>query len=369
MTYRIPLSYTPIASDDIAAVLARYASKSHTEMVSDFEKLLAEYTGSRYVVALNSGTAAIHLALKALGVGRGDDVLVSTFTYVATINPIVYLGATPVFIDSEQTTWNLDPELLERAITRRMQNGTKPKAILVVHAYGMPAQLDQIMEIAGRHNIPVVEDAAEAIGSTCNNRALGTFGKVGILSFNNNKLLTTYGGGALLTNDETIYKNALHWASQSRDDRPYYQHSEIGYSYRIASLSAVAGIAAMPQLGRNLASRRAIYDNYRTLLNDWFDFLPEPASMKSNRWLSTAALRSKVPGRLENLQAHLKGAGIETRPLWKPMDQQPAFVDYPRYLNGTSDQLFSLGLCLPSSDDLGILGVNEVSNAIRTFLR
>ncbi|HLZ17077.1 MAG TPA: aminotransferase class I/II-fold pyridoxal phosphate-dependent enzyme, partial [Cyclobacteriaceae bacterium] len=239
----IPLSYNPIPTEALLSVLNAYSNRNHNDLVTDFEKRICSITGAQYAIALNSGTAAIHLGLKALEVEADDLVMVSTFTYVASVNPIRYLGAIPFFIDSGSDDWNMDPPLLAEGIEQCIRAGKKPKAILVVHTYGMPAKMKEIRLIAGRYQIPVLEDAAEAMGSTYDGKHAGTLTEIGIFSFNNNKLLTTYGGGALLTNSRTVAANINLWAGQSRDNLPFYEHREIGFNYKMSPLSAAAGLA------------------------------------------------------------------------------------------------------------------------------
>src|SRR5690606_39702073 len=291
MKYTIPLSYNPVDTDKLAEVLRRYEGEHHNAMVRDFEKAIADYTGVKYVLALNSGTAAIHLGLIALGVGAGDEVLVPDFTYVASVNPVLYLGARPVFIDSERVTWGMDPELLEEAIKKRQAAGILPKAIIVVHVYGMPAQTPAICAIGDKYGIPVLEDAAEALGSRLHGNHVGTQGKLGILSFNNNKILTTYGGGAIITDDESLYRRTLFLAEQAREDMPYYDHREVGYTYRMGPLNAAMGLAQWGMLGGYIERRRAIFMQYHVLLEDAeVTFLEEHPGTQSNRWLTTLVL-------------------------------------------------------------------------------
>jgi dTDP-4-amino-4,6-dideoxygalactose transaminase len=348
---QIPLSATPFDPAGLANSLAAYADLPQMQAVSDFEHAIAAYAGTKHALALNSGTAAIHLALRAVGVSPGDRVMVSTFTYVATINPVIYLGAIPVFIDSEQATWNMDPALLEEAISDNIKEGRKVSAILVVHAYGMPADMTKINAISAKYNIPVIEDAAEALGSKYGKTKLGALGAIGIFSFNNNKIITTYGGGALVTNDTPVYLKTLRWASQAREDKPFYEHKEVGFSYRMGPLNAIQGISAMTNLGAKIARRRSIYDAYHAKLLTcrelgWVD---EPSGSYSNRWLTTILGGEDTIGQLMDACQH---EGIETRRLWKPMHEQPVFQAFSAKKNGVSSALFKRGLTLPSSDDL-----------------
>lgn len=317
-----------------------------------FEKKLTDYVGIPYGVALSSGTAAIHLALMQLGVREGDEVICSTFTFAGSCNPIVYMGATPVFIDSERDTWNMDPGLLREAINAGMKKGKMPKAIILVHLYGMPAQVDTIMDIANEFGIPVIEDAAEALGSEHQGKKLGSFGDIGIFSFNGNKIITTSGGGLLVSRNKGWVDNSRFLATQARDQAPHYEHSHIGYNYRLSNISAAIGLGQMEVLDDLVRRRRAIFDLYKSHLeNGGVEFSIEQSDSFSNRWLTTVlfsdySLREKVRLALEARQ-------IESRPLWKPMHMQPVFAGCTHYDSGVSEDLFSRGLCLPSGSNLG----------------
>ncbi|HZJ20853.1 MAG TPA: aminotransferase class I/II-fold pyridoxal phosphate-dependent enzyme [Pricia sp.] len=321
--------------------------------VDNFEKSIAEYVNeSVYVAALSSGTAAIHLALQLLGVGPGDEVICQSFTFSASANPILYLGATPIFVDSEKDTWNLSPDLLEKAILDRMANGKKPKAIVAVHLYGMPYKIDHISKIAENYGIPVVEDSAEALGSAFKDRKCGSFGDIGIFSFNGNKIITTSGGGALLAHTEEIKRKAVFLATQARDDAPHYQHSSVGYNYRMSNILAGIGRGQMEVLDDRVAARRANFECYKQHLGHLatIEFLEEPEGFFCNRWL-TCVLTPSFTYR-EKLRLALLEENIESRPLWKPMHLQPIFMQYPNYSDGTSENLFERGLCLPSGSNL-----------------
>lgn len=246
MSFKIPLSYNPIPTEALVNVLDAYKDKHHQTIIDDFEKEICTITGSSYAVALNSGTSAIHLGLKLLGVGKGDIVICPTFTYIASVNPVLYLGAEPVFVDCELQTWCMDPGLLEEALSDLERKGKKPKAIVVVYAYGMPGRIDALVAIAKRYDVPILEDAAEALGSTSQGRHMGTIGDVGIISFNNNKIVTTYGGGALLVKTKAEYNKVLFWATQAREDKPYYEHNEIGFNYRMGPLNAAVAWPTPP---------------------------------------------------------------------------------------------------------------------------
>lgn len=323
--------------------------------VNGFEEDISNYTKSPNVAALSSGTAAIHLALILLGVKSGDVVMASSFTFSATINPIVYQGAEPVLIDSEEQTWNMDPELLEQSIVEYIAKGKKPKAIIFVHLYGMPGRIDKVMEISRKYEIPVIEDAAEALGSKLNNRFLGTFGDFGVFSFNGNKIITTSGGGALVSENQEWISKARFLSTQARDQVPHYQHSEIGYNYRISNIAAGIGRGQMTVLNDWVQKRRSNYDFYKEQLSPLgFSFLEEPENGYSNRWLTCALLPEDREVDREKLRMNLESYNIETRPLWKPMHQQPVFEGYKSYETGVSDYLFKRGICLPSGSSLSL---------------
>ncbi|SFW17495.1 dTDP-4-amino-4,6-dideoxygalactose transaminase [Prevotellaceae bacterium HUN156] len=376
--------------------------------VNGFEKDLEEFIaspqpspegkGGKRVVALSAGTAAVHLALKACGVGPGDEVCVQSFTFCASSHPITYLGATPVFIDSEEDTWNMDPELLEEAIKDRIaKTGKAPKAIIPVALYGMPYKIDRIMEIADRYDIPVIEDAAEGFGSKYNGQMLGTFGKYGVLSFNGNKMITTSGGGALITPDEESWREIMMYATQYRESYPYYQHEKIGYNYRMSNICAGIGRGQMTVANDHIAHHKHVQKLYEELLKDVKGITvhsqPDQCSMfnnqcsmvyDSNYWLCTITLDAdlKIKGQenayktivtgavggaagvihaadsattdcqpndnVEALRVFLDQAGVEARPVWKPMHKQPVYKDAPAYTNGVSEAIFKIGMCLPA---------------------
>jgi dTDP-4-amino-4,6-dideoxygalactose transaminase len=324
--------------------------------VNEFEKDLAEYTGSKSAAALTSGTAAIHLALILLGIKRDDEVICQSFTFSASANPIVYQGAVPVFVDSEPDTWNMDPELLENAIKDRIQKGKKPGAVLLVHLYGMPAMLDEIKSICDKYEIPLIEDSAEALGSKYKGRHVGSLGVMNILSFNGNKIITTSGGGALLSDNEELTKKARFLAEQARDPAPHYQHSNIGYNYRMSNIVAGVGRGQMKVIDERVAKRRENFDRYVKFLNlfEGINFVNEPKNSFSNRWLTTITMDSKKQIGIspEVIRLKLEEDNIEARPLWKPMHLQPVFKDAPAYVNGVSESLFNSGLCLPSGSGL-----------------
>lgn len=329
--------------------------------VEGFEKDLEAFLGHpAQVAALSTGTGALHLALILLGVQSGDEVICQSMTFSASANPIVYLGATPVFVDSEPDTWNICPELLETAIRDRMAGGKKPKAIIAVHLYGMPYKQDEIKAIADRYDIPVIEDAAEALGSRYKGTPCGVLGDLSILSFNGNKIITTSGGGALVARTAAQKKKAVFLATQARDEAPHYQHSHIGYNYRMSNVVAGIGRGQMEVLAERVKARRANYEFYREKLQTkpGISLLPEPESFYSNRWL-TCILTESYEAR-EKIRLNLMQLNIETRPLWKPMHLQPVFAAYPAYTNGTSEKLFEVGLCLPSGSNLTTLNLETV---------
>lgn len=339
--------------------------------VNGFEQDLAEYTGSKYAAALSSGTSAIHLALIMLGVKRDDVVICQSFTFSASANPIVYEGATPVYIDSETDTWNMDPNLLEDAVKKYIALGKKPKAIIPVHLYGVPARMKEIMDIASRYEIPVIEDAAEALGSTYNGQACGTFGTMGILSFNGNKIITTSGGGALISDNEEYITKARFLATQARDAAPHYQHSHIGYNYRLSNVLAGIGRGQMKVLPERIKQRRHNYDFYVSTLGHLpgISFLKEQENSFANRWLTSILVDPAKTGGVtrEQLRLALEADNIESRPLWKPMHLQPIFKDAPYFGSTVSEKLFDNGLCLPSGSNL-LKGDLERVTAIITGL-
>jgi len=321
--------------------------------ISEFENNLQSYLNKdKHITALASGTSAIHLSLILLEVGSKDEVICQTNTFSATVNPIVYQGAKPIFIDSEKDTWNICPIQLEIAIKDRISKGKKPKAIIAVHLYGMPYKVDEINKIALKYNIPIVEDSAESLGSTYKGTHCGTLGDLSILSFNGNKIITTSGGGALITKTLKQKEKAIFLATQARDNAPYYLHSEIGYNYRMSNIAAGIGRGQMEILDNHVLKRRANYDLYVEAFktNNKITFLDEPEGCLSNRWLTCILLDSEKTK--ESVRLALENENIEVRPLWKPMHQQPIFKNYPSYLNGVSDELFKKGLCLPSGSNL-----------------
>jgi len=336
--------------------------------IAGFEHDICQHTNARHAVALSSGTAAIHLALRLLGVKQGDEVLCSNFTFVASANPILYLGATPVFVESEKETWNMCPEALHEAIAARLKQGKRPAALVLVHLYGMPAKLKELMAMAEEYGIPVVEDAADALGSRYGGHQVGTFGRIGIFSFNGNKIITTSGGGALITADAQLDEQARHLSSQAKDAAPYYQHSQMGYNYRLSNVSAGIGRGQIEVLEKRIKQRREVYNYYKEQLQhiEGIEFLPEPKGFFANRWLSTLLL----PRQLDPVAVckALEEENIEARPLWKPMHLQPLFAQAPYYGNNLSSELFARGLCLPSSSNLSDEELDKVVKHLKKVL-
>ena len=349
--------------------------------VNAFEKSLRDFliengelkieNENKCVVALSAGTAALHLGLILLGVKKGDEVICQSFTFSASANPIVYQGATPVFVDSEEETWNMDPGLLEVAIKDRLEKmGRLPKAIIPVHLYGMPGKLDEILEIAGRYGIPVLEDAAEALGSEYKGQRCGMFGEYAALSFNGNKMITTSGGGALVCPNEEKAKRALFYATQAREQAPHYQHEKIGYNYRMSNICAGIGRGQMFVLEDHVARRLEIHDLYVRLLDGVKGVKvmcqPEGGDFNSNYWLTCITVEPEVAGfTREDVRLALDADNIESRPLWKPMHLQPVFKNAPFYGNGTSERLFEIGLCLPSGPTLTNQDVERVVQVVK----
>ena len=378
--------------------------------VNGFEKDLEEFVGqNKRVVALSAGTAAVHLALLNCGVGPGDEVCVQSFTFCASSHPITYLGATPVFIDSEKETWNMDPELLEEAIKDRIaKTGKKPKAIVPVALYGMPYKMDRIMEIANKYDIPVVEDAAEGFGSKYKGQVLGTFGKYGVLSFNGNKMITTSGGGALITANDDEWREIMMYATQYRESYPYYQHEKIGYNYRMSNICAGIGRGQMTIVNEHIAHHKHVQKLYEELLKDVpgvkVHSQPATGEYDSNYWLCTMTLDPalKVKGQenaykqvitgavggaagvihaaesattdcqpndnVEAMRMGLDALNIESRPLWKPMHKQPVYKNAPAYLNGVSEDLFKVGMCLPAGPYVTDDDVRFICEAIKSLI-
>jgi len=340
--------------------------------VNGFEEDLEKFLGQdSKVAALSAGTAALHLALIECGVQYGDEVICQSMTFSASANPIAYCGATPVFIDSEKETWNMCPEALQEAIEGRIAKGKKPKAIIVVHLYGMPAKMKEINEIATKYEIPVIEDAAEALGSTYKNQACGTFGRFGILSFNGNKIITTSGGGALVCHTKEDKDKAVFLSTQARDNAPHYQHSHIGYNYRMSNIVAGIGRGQMEVLKDRVEARRKMHDFYVELFSNinGVEVFSEPTSdYYSNHWLSAIVIDPVITGKnREELRLAFLEDNIESRPLWKPMHLQPVFTDAPYYGGKVAEELFDNGLCLPSGSNLSDNDRERITTVIKNF--
>ena len=342
--------------------------------VTAFEELLKKFLGNNHeVVALSAGTAAIHLGLILLGVQPGDEVICQSFTFCASANPITYLGATPVFVDSESDTWNISPVLLEKAIVDRIaKTGKKPKAIIPVHLYGMPAKMDEIIAVADKYQIPILEDAAEALGSRYKGAYCGTLGEVAALSFNGNKMITTSGGGALICSSEERKKEAMFYATQARENFPYYQHEKIGYNYRMSNVCAGIGRGQMEVLEEHIAHHKHIHQLYQKAF-DSFEGISLQVNpnddFDSNFWLSTILIDENKTGvNYETLRVELDKRNIETRPLWKPLHLQPIFSSAPAYVDGTSERLFHQGLCIPSGPCVSDEDVNFIVDSIAEIM-
>lgn len=324
-----------------------------------------------HVCALSAGTAAIHIGLDLLGVRPGDEVICSSFTFAASANPIVYLGAKPVFVDSEPSTWNMSPELLRMAIEDRITHtGHSPRAIVVAELYGMPAKMDEIMDIAREYRIPVLEDSAEALGSWYKGRPCGTLADVGTLSFNGNKMITTSGGGAVVCHTEEMKKRALFLATQAREPMPYYHHRVIGYNYRLSNISAAVGLGQMEILARHLDHHRMLHCRYMDLLPSIPGitvFNNPSADFDSNFWLTTIIVAPDSGFTADELRVHMASLNVETRLLWKPLHLQPVFSEATRYVDGTSEHLFAQGLCLPSGPCVSIEEQDFIARAIADF--
>ncbi|WP_025689144.1 aminotransferase class I/II-fold pyridoxal phosphate-dependent enzyme [Paenibacillus zanthoxyli] len=344
--------------------------------VDAFEQEIAEYTGAGGAAALSSGTAAIHISLCLLDVGPGDRVFCSSFTFVASANPVCYVGAEPVFIDSEPQTWNMSPEALERALEEADREGRLPKAVIVVHLYGQSAKMKEIMSLCGRYDVPVIEDAAESLGSTYEGKASGTLGKFGIYSFNGNKIITTSGGGMLVSDDEEALIKARFLATQARDPAPHYQHSVMGYNYRLSNVLAGVGRAQLQVLDERVEARRAIFENYREAFGGLkgVEFMPELPGTRSNRWLTALTIDEEETGvKISDLLKALADDNIEARPLWKPLHLQPIFECAPFYPHSetlcVSERLFRSGICLPSGSGMTLEQQQRVINRVHDTLR
>jgi pyridoxal phosphate-dependent aminotransferase EpsN len=368
---RIYLSPPHLSGLELAYIQQAFASNWVApvgENLARFEQAVCNVTQAKYALALNAGTAAIHLGLRALGVGAGDIVICPSFTFIATANPILYLGATPIFIDSEAETWNISPEYLEKALIDCKQKNKLPKAIIVVHLYGQAAQMYEIQQIAQHYQIPILEDSAEALGSTYQGRALGTLGDIGIYSFNGNKIITTSAGGMLVTDSKEIYEKSLFRATQAKEKAPHYQHNELGYNYRLSNILAGIGCGQMEVLPERIRQRRSIYTLYQQFLANELavTFLTEMPDSFSNRWLTCVLFRDE-PQR-EQVRLALSDENIEARPLWKPLHLQPLFQDFHYYGAQIAESLFEKGLCLPSGSQLQTEDIVRITEIVRSVV-
>ncbi|MHA7131861.1 aminotransferase class I/II-fold pyridoxal phosphate-dependent enzyme [Algoriphagus namhaensis] len=372
MSFKLPLSFPVFNGNEKKysneAIEAGHLA-THGKFIPKFEAKLSRRIKTHQTVALNSGTSALHLALVLLGVEAGDEVICQSFTFCASANPIVYLGAKPIFIDSEDESWNMSPELLEDAILDRISEGKKPKAIIMVHLFGMPAKMHEIMDIAQRYSIPILEDAAESVGSKYRGEYCGTFGSLGIYSFNGNKIITTGGGGALISKDTQLIQRAKYLSTQAREDLPYYQHLEIGYNYRMNNMAASIGCAQLEQLDSFIEKRRLINRRYRELLAGLpgIDFQNEGEDSFSNFWLTAILIDPNLSGTTnDKLRVKLLKENIETRFLWKPLHLQPVFRNLPYFGGEVAQGLFKKGLCLPSSVSLELEDQERIASFIRS---
>ncbi|SEJ69315.1 DegT/DnrJ/EryC1/StrS aminotransferase family protein [Dyadobacter sp. SG02] len=370
MKYKICLSPPHMSGREMKYVQDAFGSNWIAPVgpnIDAFEEGLCRYTGSKHALAVSSGTAALHLALLVLGVGKDDIVLCQSLTFVATVNPVMYVGATPVFIDSEPVTWNMCPNALEDAIRHYLSIGRKPKAVIAVHLYGMPAMLDEILYLCRKYEIPLVEDAAEALGSEYRGRKVGTFGDIGVLSFNGNKIITTSGGGAMLSDNAKYIEKARFLATQAREPVAHYEHHEVGYNYRMSNVCAGIGRGQLEVIDERVMQRRANFQVYQTSFSEvrGIEFQEESSYTFSNRWLTALILKYK-----EERPFHVRNAlseqGIESRPVWKPMHCQKIYETLPRFGGSVSERLFERGLCLPSGSNLDDSELTAIISIIMT---
>ncbi|MCF6147996.1 MAG: aminotransferase class I/II-fold pyridoxal phosphate-dependent enzyme [Candidatus Kuenenia sp.] len=368
---RIYLSPPHMGDKEFAFVTEAFKSNwiapvgPHVDM---FEKEFCKYIGARYAAAVSSGSAALHLALILLGIQSGDEVICSTLTFAATANPIIYQNAIPVFVDSELTTWNMDPSCLEEAIRDRVRKGKKPKAVIVVHLYGQSADIDPILDICSQYDILLIEDAAESAGAYYKEKHTGTYGKFGIFSFNGNKIITCSSGGMLVSDDDALIQKAKFLSTQARDPAPHYQHSHIGYNYRLSNILAGIGRGQLYILEERVHARRANFDFYKKELGGipGIQFMPEAEFGKSNRWLTCLTIDPLKCGfTREDVRLALEAENIESRPVWKPLHLQPVFQEYPYYGSGVAEELFDKGLCLPSGSNLS---KEDIQRVVKVFI-
>ncbi len=369
MSKRIFLSPPHMGGNELAYIHEAFESNYIAPLghnVDAFEAQIKAYCGAKYALAVTSGTAAIHLALRVLGIKEGDEVLASTFTFIGSVVPILYERCTPFFIDSDTASWNLDPNLLEEELSQRASQGKKqPKALIVTHLYGQCADIKRLAAICERYGVYLIEDAAESLGAGFGGKQTGTFGKMGIYSFNGNKIITTSGGGMLVSDDEALIAHARHLSTQARDNAPHYEHTEYGYNYRMSNIIAGIGRGQMEVLSERIERRREIFDLYHKALGEieGIIFMPELEGSIGNRWLTTLLLPEHISP--ESLRLSLEAENIESRPLWKPMHAQPLFQGAKGRLNGLSDTLFKRGICLPSGSSLTDSDVERIVSLVK----
>lgn len=372
MSKRIFLSPPHMGGNELAYIHEAFESNYIAPLghnVDAFEAQIKSYTGAKYALAVTSGTAAIHLALRVLGIKEGDEVLASTFTFIGSVVPILYERCTPFFIDSDTTSWNLDPNLLEEELSQRAAQGKKqPKALIVTHLYGQCADIKRLAAICERYGVYLIEDAAESLGASVEGKQTGTFGKMGIYSFNGNKIITTSGGGMLVSDDEALIAHARHLSTQARDNAPHYEHTEYGYNYRMSNIIAGIGRGQMEVLSERIERRREIFDLYHKTLGEieGITFMPELKGSIGNRWLTTLLLPEHISP--ESVRLSLEAENIESRPLWKPMHAQPLFQGAYGRLNGLSDTLFKRGICLPSGSSLTDNDVERIVSLVKQVI-
>lgn len=373
MNKPILLSTPHIGSQELAFVKEAFDTNWIAPVgphVDAFEQEFCQITGASYAAAVSSGTAALHLALQLVGVGSGDEVFCSTLTFAATANPIIYLGAKPVFIDSDRISWNMNPELLQEALQKRAYFGKLPKAVILVHLYGQSADIEPILQVCDQYNIPLIEDAAEALGATYKGLSPGTFGRVGIYSFNGNKIITTSGGGMLVSDDDKLVMKAKFLATQARDPAPHYQHSEIGYNYRLSNVLAGIGRGQLQVLNQRVAARRRNFEIYQSALGDLpgIEFMPEANFGHSTRWLTALTVAPEAFGAdREYIRLQLAKQQIEARPVWKPLHLQPVFSECECIGGEVGEDLFVRGLCLPSGSNLTEEDLERVISVIKAI--
>jgi len=376
MSYpRIPLSVPHMSGAELDYIRQAFETNWIAPLgphVEAFEREFAQLVGCKAALAVTSGTAAIHLALRVAGIGPGDEVWVSTLTFAASVNPVLYQGATPAFVDSDTRSWNMDPDLFVSALQQRAKKGRLPKAVVLVHLYGQSADIDPILEACQNYGVILIEDAAEALGATYKGKAPGTFGLLGAFSFNGNKIITTSGGGMLVSNDERLIAHARKLATQAREPVPHYEHTEIGYNYRMSNVLAGIGRAQLKVLEDRVQARRRIFDYYYRHLSDLpgIEFMPEAPWGRHTRWLTTLTIDPKKFGATrEDVRLALEAANIESRPVWKPMHLQPVFAQYEAIGGEVAERLFRDGLCLPSSSQLTEEELGRVVQVIRNCFR